>query len=106
MYAAMSTGTTRTSSRLPGHRKFMTPDPSRSSGHPPRPGSAAPQLSHRRESHDRAHQVLVGRELEGVDAGAPECGTQRLLTLPDHGGEARPELPVVRVDPQVLAGLG
>src|SRR5678815_5367952 len=106
MYAAISTGTTRTRSRLPGHRKFIWKHRSTSLRHPHRTLVRPPQLPHGRESHDRTHDVLFGGELQRIDARAAERRTEHLLSLPDDGGEARAELPVVRVDPHVLARLG
>ena len=58
------------------------------------------------EAQDRVDDLVVGRELERVDAGLAERRPQRLLPPLGGGGEAAPEEPVVRVDEELLAGLG
>src|ERR1700687_4567753 len=106
MYAGMSAGTRRTRNRLPGQRKFMTPDRSRSSADLAQLRSTAPELSHGRETDDGTHEVLLGGKLQRVDARAAERRAKHLLALADDGCEASTKFLVVRVDPHVLARLG
>ena len=59
-----------------------------------------------RHPDDGADEVLVGRERDGVDARTPERVGQRRFAPLRRLPEPSPEALVVRVDVQLLAGLG
>src|SRR5260221_13822359 len=105
MYATMSAGTTRTSRRFPGQRKFMK-DQSRSSGHPAHGALPAAQLAALREPHDGTDEILFCRQLERLDARALELRRERLLAALHDLVETLAEATVGRVHPDMLAGLG
>ena len=69
-------------------------------------GELAAPLAQVGEAHDRVDEVVVGRELERVDAGVAERRAQLLLALLRRRREALAEAAVVRVDEELLAGLG
>jgi hypothetical protein len=66
-------------------------------------GAALAQVG---EAQDRVGEVVVGGELERVDAGVAEGLAQLELAAARELGEALAEAPVVRVDEELLAGLG
>ena len=59
-----------------------------------------------RHPDDGLDEVLVGRERDGVDAGSPERVAQGRLAPVRGLSEPPPEALVVRVDVELLAGLG
>ena len=69
-------------------------------------GEPAALLLQLGEAHDGLDQVVVGAELEGVDAGAAEGFAEQRLASLGGGGEALAKALVVRVDDDLLAGLG
>jgi hypothetical protein len=66
---------------------------------------AAP-LAHIGEAKDRIHQIIVGRELQCVDAGVAKSHAQLGLSLRRGGREAPAKRPIAGIDVQLLAGLG
>jgi hypothetical protein len=78
----------------------------RAVGRPGPVGEPAALLLQVGEAQHRVDEVVVGAELEGVDAGAGERLAQLRLALLGGGGEALAEALVVGVDDDLLAGLG
>src|SRR5262245_1264869 len=68
-------------------------------------GSLPPATPPRREAHDGANQVFLGRERERIDPGAVEGLANRRLAPLRRLVETLAELPVVRVDVELLARL-
>ena len=60
----------------------------------------------RGHAHDRADQVVVGRERQRLDPGSAERAADFCLATPGRLREAAPEAGVVGVDVELLAGLG
>ena len=74
---------------------------------PPPAGEPAAALAQVGEAQDRVDQVVVGGQLERVDAGAARSAVAQLcLALLGGRGEALAKAAVVRVDEHLLAGLG
>src|SRR4029079_4306209 len=98
------TGTSSSSQRSSGQRnvigRFGEPWQNGARGEP------AAALAHVGESQDRVGQVVIGRELERVDARAPEARAQARFAGLGRLGEPLAEAAVVRVDRQVTARLG
>ena len=69
-------------------------------------GELAAPLAQVREAQDRFGEVVVGGELQRVDAGALEGAANVVLALPGGLRVALAEGTVAGVDEELLAGLG
>src|SRR5215472_69824 len=102
-YPATSRGTAASNQRSSGHWKVMSRFQVR------RQNSAAAQLAAALaqvgKAQDRIDEIVFGRELQRVHAGAPERRAQLSLAPLRRAGEAPAEAAIVRVHEQLLSGL-